>query len=155
MRRAAGYILMETVVAMAVLSISILGVHRGISQALTARARTMDFTDARFLIEQTLNDLTIQPELKEGAGQGSYPAPYERFSYAWSIKKIDLPKPEIPGDVPPARRQYIERLLERLYMGKIEITVAWERSGEKFERKGETLIGSDQLWQPPQAQGLP
>lgn len=153
MRRARGYILLETLVAMAVLSISILGIHRGISQSLTARARAMDFTDARFLMEETLNTLTLQPELKEGEGKGTYPAPNDRFAYSWSIKRIDLPKPDIPGDVPPARRSYIERLLDDLYVGKIEIRIAWQRSGQTFERKGETLISAKQLWQPPKEKG--
>lgn len=153
MRRRHGYILIETVVAMAVLSISILGVHRGISQALTARARTMDFTDARFLMEETINELALQPELKEGEGKGTYPAPHDRFVYSWSIKRIDVPTPEIPGEFPPERRQYIEKLLENVYVGKIEIRIAWQRGGEAFERKAETLISSKQLWQPPRPQG--
>ena len=75
-----GYILVETLVAMAVLSVSLLGIHRGISQALTARARTMDFTVARFLMEQKLGELMLQPELVKSSGQGNFEAPHERFS---------------------------------------------------------------------------
>ena len=149
MRRARGYILVETIVAMAVLSISVLGVHRAISQALTARARTMDFSDARFLLEEKLNELTLQPQLKESEGRGVFPAPQDRFAYSWSVKRIDIPKPEIPDGIPPERRKYIEDLMKNLYVGKIEIRIAWERSGQKFERLGETLMSSKQLWQPP------
>lgn len=153
MRRGRGYILVETIVAMAVLSVAILGVHRAISQALTARARTMDVTVARYLLEEVLGDLTLQPELTEGQGQGTFPAPHERFGYSWSIKRVDIPKPEITGNLPPAQREYIERLLENSYVGKVQIKVAWERSGQRFEQAAETIIGPRQLWQPPRRQG--
>lgn len=147
-----GYILVETVVAMAVLSISILGVHQGISQALLARARTMDFTMARFLMEEKLNDLLIQPQLTEGQGKGTFDVPHERFSYEWSLKKVEVPKPEMTGEMNPERQQYVMKNWKS-YVGKISITISWMRAGEPFERTGETLIGPDKLWQPPQKEG--
>lgn len=150
--RRPGFILIETVVAMAVLSVTILGVHRGISQALTARARTMDFTVARFLLEEKLNELLLQPQLTVSQDSGTFAAPHERFSFSWTVKRIDLPTPEIPPTVPPERRQFVEKQLQK-YIGKIEIKIAWERSGQAFERTGETLIGKDKLWQPPDPAG--
>lgn len=160
--KARGYILIETVVAMTVLAITILGVQRGISQALTARARTMDFTMARFLIEEKTNQLLLQPLVQPGQGQGTFDAPHDRFQFRWSIKRIDIPLPPIPPQ-PEGSAFNVKALTDALvkYMGKVEVTVSWERSGQKFERVGETLIpggtiavaGRTQLWQPEQKEG--
>jgi len=149
MRGRGGYLLVETIVAMAVLSITILGVHRSVQQALRARALTMDFTTARFLIENRLNEILMQPQVAEGQGQGSFPAPNDRFRYKWAITRIDVPLPEIPSDFPAENLEYIKKDFQS-YMGRVEILITWNRGGATYERLGETLIGPAKLWQPPQ-----
>lgn len=154
-----GYILVETLVALAVLSLSILSVHRSISQALLARARTIDFTTARFLFEQKLSELMLQPEVVEGQGRGAFAPPNERFSYVWTISKIEIERPPLPEFIPKERRVYLETGF-RKYVGRIELTVQWDRSGQRFERRAQTLIAPDdppaialsgpaRLWTPP------
>lgn len=154
MQRRGGYLLVETIVAMAVLSITVLGVHRSVQQALRARALTMDFTTARFLIEDKLNEFLMQPQVTEGEGKGDFPSPHERFHYRWAISKVDVPRPEIPPDIAPVDAEYLLRQFQS-YVGRVEILITWERGGSTYERLGETLIGPNKLWQPPPPPPVP
>lgn len=154
MHRRGGYLLVETIVAMAVLSITVLGVHRSVQQALRARALTMDYTTARFLIEDQLNEILLQPQVTEGQGQGRCPAPNERFRYSWKIAKVDVPQPPIPPDIGPVDIEFLKRQFQS-YVGRVEIRITWDRFGSEYERVGETLIGPNRLWQPPPPPAVP
>jgi len=146
--RPRGYILVETIVAMAVLSVTIMGIHRSVQQALIARGIAQDYTTARFLLEEKVAELTIQPQLRESQGKGVFPAPYQRFNFEWKVSKISFPKPPMPPHLPPERRPFIENQFKD-YMGRITLKLDWTRAGRPYERVAETLISPDKLWQPP------
>jgi len=144
----AGYIFFETVVAMALLSISMVAIHAAMRQGILARGQAQDYTVARFLLEKIMAEKELQPEMVEDSGRGSFSGEYSRFSYEWKITKIEIPHPEIPPRFPPDQLKAIEDLF-RGYMGKITVKISWSRAGHDFEAVGETLIPPGQFWQPP------
>jgi len=142
-----GYIFVETVVAMGLLSISMLVIQGAVRQAILTRGQAQDYTTARFLMQQTAAEVEIQPELTESSDQGAFAAPYDRFSYAWELTKVDVPKPEIPADIPEGKRKQLEDMFKG-YMGKLVVRISWSRAGFEDEAVGETLLKPEQLWQP-------
>jgi len=151
MRRRPGYILVETVVAMGVLSISMLIIHQDIRQAIITRGQAQDFTTARFLLEKVFAEHMAQPLLRENSRSGHFPPPHERFGYEWTISKVSVPMPQLPQDLPG---EHDEARLEKLremykgYMGKLRIHIVWTRSGTQREAIVETLFPPEKLWLP-------
>lgn len=146
--RRAGYILVETIVSMGLLSIGMVAIQGGIRQAIITRGQAQDFTTARFLMEQVAGEKQIQIELVESKGEGHFEGDLSRFAYEWEISKVEIPKPEITGEVPPEMRQRLEQEFKG-YMGKLRVRIRWTRAGMPFEAVGETLLKPEQLWQPP------
>ena len=96
----AGYLLVETVVSMAVLSVSMLYLHSSIRQGVEVHAYAQDYTTARFLLRQVLSEQELQPQLVETSESGTFPPPNTRFSYNLQISKEPIPLPEIPPNIP-------------------------------------------------------
>lgn len=143
-----GYIFAETVVAMALLSMSTLVIQGAVRQAIITRGQAQDYTTARFLLTQIASEHSLQFEQPEGSGGGVFDPPYERFSYEWELKRVEVPKPPIPPFLPP---EVYATVLSNFqdYMGKITVRISWSRAGVEQERTGETLIRPELLWQPP------
>ena len=155
MRRAPrGYILVETITAMAILSISAMTVQRALQVAIQARGLAQDFTTAQLLLDTLVADLSLQPRIALGATDiGDFPPPHERFHFAWRLDQVDIPLPELPPGLPPAQITAAQQAY-LAYMGKLHVEIAWSRAGEPFQIVGETLLGPNQAWQPP-AEGQP
>lgn len=139
-----GWILIETLVAMTMLSVGVLAMNRAMQEALETRAMARDYTEARFLIEQVMSELEMQPQLVEGASKaGGFGKDYPRFSYAWTVSRFDFPQPVLPPDV----QQFLNGPvgLPEPYLGKIQVTVNWTRRDRPYSRTVETLIPAEQL----------
>ncbi|HOH28634.1 MAG TPA: hypothetical protein PLC40_03075 [Candidatus Hydrogenedentes bacterium] len=146
-RRMTGYIFVETVVAMGVLSLSTLVIQGALRQAILTRAQAQDYTTARFLLEQVAGEQALLFQQPEGSGSGQFPAPYEAYAYEWEIKRVDIPLPEQAASLPPEARQHFEdNFLD--YMGMLRVRVTWQRGGAEFEARGETLLRPDLIWLP-------
>lgn len=151
LRNRDGYILIEAAVAMVLLSIGALTVHGTIQEAVRTRGQAQDYTRARFLLEQVLADLEIQPELAEHSGRGRFEGEHARFSWDYRVRRVNVPLPGRPLRPPPKDKkiqkfQYSEG---EGYLGHLRATVSWTRSGRAFSESYETLIGPDSLWQAP------
>jgi len=147
----AGYILVETAVALVLLSVGSFAVHRTIQEAIRTRGQAQDFTRARFLINTTLADILAQPQLLEARKSGSYPGADSRFSWTSEIKRIDVPVPAAPlrprrDAKPPPPFEFPEGID---YLARVSVTITWQRSGLDFSESAETLLGPGRLWQPP------
>ena len=156
-RGAAGYILFEALIALTVLSISIYVIQEGIRQAIIARGHAQDYTQARFLIEDMVNRLQLQPLFHEESKSGRFPGKHTRFSWSYTISSVNLPTPQPPPDR-PAVRPGQEMQLPVPFLGKIEATIRWTRSGLPFEVSAQTLFAPERLWippPPPPTQGQP
>ena len=86
-----GYILFEAVFSMAILSIAGLTFQSALQQAILTRGQAMDYTTAKFLLEQINAEIELQPQHVEGEKSGTFPEPYNRFSYQYKISKISIP----------------------------------------------------------------
>lgn len=147
MGRARGYILFETIVALGLLSVSMVGIHNAVAQSLELRARAQDLTVARFLLEDVVAEREFEVEMRESSGTGSFEGEYSRFSYAWTITKIEVPVPPLPAGLPEEEYERLKKMFKK-YMGKIHATISWERRGQHYEIAGETLTSPETLWVP-------
>jgi hypothetical protein len=131
--------------ALVVLSVGILAVNRGLGESLAIRAMARDYTQARFLLDQVMSELELQPVLVDGAtGSGNFGKDNPRFSYSWVVSRVNLKIPEVP---PQLLLQFPNGVQPPVpYLGKISATVKWTRTGQTFSRTAETLIGMQRLY---------
>lgn len=146
-RMRAGYIFVETLVAMGILSVSGIVIQESLRQAISARAQAQDFTTARFLLEKVAGERVLKFQQPEGRGEGRFPEPYERFSYEWDYRKVDVPLPALPAYLELHERLMFEELYVD-YMGMLRVYIRWSRGGADFEVCGETLLVPELLWLP-------
>ncbi len=151
---ATGYIMVETLVAMAVLSISAVAIQEAIHQAVIARGEAMDYTTARFLVEKVLADRMLVYEQPEGKGEGTFDAPFERFGYSWEVKRVEIPMPELPPTMTPDEMKLFQDRYVK-YMGKLSVKVTWSRAGNPFTAVAETLLPKEMVWMPTGPGALP
>lgn len=145
-----GYLLIETAVAIAVLSIGAVGVHFAMQQVLVLRALSEDYTKASFLLDSLVREIEVEPRLAEQQRSGNFDAPYQRFSYSVLVDRVQTPLPDLPIELPRELREAIEEELG--YMGRITATVRWSRRGEPDEVSISTLVPPRQFWTPEEAQ---
>lgn len=150
-----GYILMETAVAILVLSIGIIAVQRSIRNAITLRGLANDYTQARFLTQELIGEALLQPRLEEKSERGNFEDEFSRFRWERKISRIDIP-------VPPPRFNPLRdlvgppRILEILpvhYMGKVSATIFWTRQNIEHQHTMETLFRTERLWVPEDVEG--
>ncbi len=146
-RTQGGYILLEALVSLAVLSIGIFTIQGAMREAIIVRGMTRDYVEVRFLLEEMVAKLQIQPRLMEGAsGGGAFPGELSRYRYTWSVTRVDIPLPPLPANATPEMRERYENFeLPVKYLGKISVEVSWERSGEPHAEIMETLFSHKKL----------
>ncbi len=156
-----GYILFEAIAALAVLSIGLFGVQAAIRQATITRAQAVDFTCARFLLEQVMSEAEIQPRLLPGETEGQFSGEFERFRWKREIRETAFRGPDVPmppedtaavnapgaGRVPPVTER--PRMKYKVpTLGVARVTIMWERAGRSFEASAETVFNPDKLISP-------
>ncbi|HNZ49514.1 MAG TPA: hypothetical protein PLQ42_06295 [Candidatus Hydrogenedentes bacterium] len=146
-----GYIFVETVVAMGLLSLSAFVIQNALRQAMITRAQAQDITSARFLLEKISGERILLFQQPEGNGSGQCDPPFEKFRYEWSLERVDIPKPELPPGLSPEERDVLEDAYID-FMGKLTVRILWQRGGADFEAVGESLVGSSILWTPEDTQ---
>ncbi len=89
-----GYVLFEVVVSMMVLTVGILSISRSFSVAMLARGLAQDYTDSRYLAAERIWQAVAQVEadtLKPGTTRGTFPDPWQRFSWEQKVEETGLP----------------------------------------------------------------
>lgn len=156
--RAAGYILIETAVAVLLLSVGAFAVHRTIQEAIRTRGQAQDYTRARFLLDQRMAEVLAQPVMVEARAQGRFSGQDDRFSWSSAIRRVNTPVPRTPLR-PPREGAPLAAPFEfprsRDYLAAVQVTVSWERGGMNFSETYETLLPPQRLWQPPPAPRTP
>ena len=145
--RRAGYIFVETVVAMGVLSVSTLVIQGALREAMLTRRQSQDYTTVRFLLEDLAGQRALLFQQPEGSGSGRFAAPYDHFAYEWTLEKVTLPRPPFPGYMEPHEREQFEEYIVD-HMGKLTIRIKWTRGGADLEALGETMLRPALLWLP-------
>ena len=153
MSRMRGYILVEAVTAMAVLSIAAIIVQQSVHTAVLARGLARDYTIAQYLLERISADRALEPCIAAGeAHMGTFPSPDDRFSYRWVVEEVDLALPNLPRGLPPEQAaELASKLVDP--MGRLHIEITWTRGGEPFSIFAETLLSPEQTWTVPLESG--
>jgi hypothetical protein len=141
-----GYIMVEALVALALLSISVMAINRALGQALVVRAVAQDWTHARFMLDQVMAPVELQPVMVEGTRSGNFGEHHARFSWEITVEKVDLPLPPLPPELPEPMVKAIEDRLG--YMGKVTARITWTRARQPYEAVAVTMIPQNRLWQP-------
>lgn len=154
-RNTAGYILIETTVAVVVLGISAITIHGVIRQAIQTRGQVQDYTHVRLLMEDYMARLELQPYVFAEEGDGVFEEGEGRFKYSYVIEAIDVPEPVLPlprgtidGNVAPFKYQAGASKLIR-----VAITTRWSRGQMDFEETLETLLPQGRLYVPRDQRG--
>ncbi len=139
---AEGWVLMEALVAMVVLSIAVVALNRGFGEAVLTRAIARDYTQARFFLEQIAGEVEITPVHEEGAtGKGNFGKEHPRFSYSWSVTRKNVPLPQLPVSLPPRVQNMLATFEPPIeYLGHISVRVNWTRTGRAYSAELETTI---------------
>ena len=144
--RRRGYILVETITAMAILSVTAITVQRALHVAVEARGLARDYSTAQFLLDNLVAEKRLQPRLRAGDGDsGTFPPPNERFQYRWRLEEVSLPLPELPAHY-TAEQITATQTSFLGHMGRLEVTITWTRAGEPNQIVAETLLSPDQVW---------
>ena len=145
--RDGGWVLIEALVAMVVLSVAVIALNRGFAEAVLTRAIARDYTQARFFLEQIVGELEIKPIHEDGAaGKGDFGKEHPRFSYSWTVKRENVSPPTIPATLPPQMQAVAQNFLPPIeYLGKISVRVEWTRAGNSYSADVETTIAPNAL----------
>lgn len=142
MRRPRGYILVESLVAMTILSLGMISVSNALGQANYTRALARDRSDARFLLETVIGSVTIQPVIDAGTWTGAF-RDHPRFSYEYTVRVASIPEPPRPPARPGEVTEDYE--LPVSVIGHIRVTVKWTRLGDAYSETFETLFSPERL----------
>lgn len=142
-RNDAGYIMLEAAVALVLMTMGVYAIHGTIQQAIEARGQAQDYTEVRFLLERILAEVEMQPELSEHDDQGTFEEPHQRFSWHYSVRRVNISLPP-----PPPESEHAFRYPQR-YLAHVQATVTWTRAGKKYSESFDTLFTTQKLWQPP------
>ncbi|GMW02735.1 MAG: hypothetical protein AMXMBFR84_38710 [Candidatus Hydrogenedentota bacterium] len=142
--RRGGWILLETLVALAVLSIGIIAVNRALGQALVSRALARDYTEASFHLQDVMGRLRLEPKIAvDTSGKGVCSDSDGRFHYTWSVDRVPFDPPPIMQTLPPHLGQIN---LPVRFLGRLRVTVTWTRQGRPYELTAETLVQPERIW---------
>ena len=146
-RTAGGYLLIEAAVALVLLAVGTYAVHGALRQCIITRGLAQDETHARFLLEQVLGEVQFKMRLQEGAESGTFPPPHDRFRWHYTVRRIDVPLPEIPPEAQERGLDVadIEEQFENFYLVHVHATVSWTRSNQKYTAEMETLLDPAKL----------
>lgn len=141
-----GWILLETLVALTVLCIAIVGVNRALGQAMLTKAQARDYTTARFLLDGLVSDLEMRPDtFEDDEGEsGDFGDEHPRFSWEWTVTEMDAPAPEVP----PELINFLgdgELELPAKALGKVSVTVRWTLADQPYEETVETLLSGARM----------
>lgn len=142
-RQRRGYILLEAVAALAILSVGILAIQQAMREALATRGQARDYTQARFLLEDLMGELELRTNLLPESRSGGYEGDLSRFQWKYTITRVAVPQPNLGTEFPDAG--IYNFTFPAVFMGKIEATVSWTRGGRIYEAKGETLVAQEKL----------
>lgn len=139
-----GFTLFEILIATGLFGLAIVVVLNGVLFANELKVRDNTMLQAAFLANQKMVELemTIEDEASEGlfpdekSESGTFDKPYDRFSWNYQIKKIEIPMQE--GDQKNvvalmAMKKVFEELSKSVR--EVSLTVSWFEDDEDEEPK--------------------
>lgn len=125
---------MEALVAMAVLSVSLIAIHNAMRQAVITRAQARDYTHARLLLDRLMAEMALMPEFVEREEAGDFGDAFPNFAWQRSIQMLTLQGAH--GGPGPAG----EAAAQMGRLAHLRATVTWTRGGRAFSESMETLM---------------
>jgi prepilin-type N-terminal cleavage/methylation domain-containing protein len=100
-----GFTLLEIMIAMAILSISLLAIYHSVGISLRASGMAEKVDIANQLGRQKMAEImmSLDEDIARGAfpdekeEQGTFDKPYERYKWAYQIRKVEIPLTNLPG----------------------------------------------------------
>ena len=94
-----GFTLLEIMIALAILSISLLSLYSSIGNSLKASGFAQDMDQAMQLARQRMSEIKIglEAEMARGAfpdekeESGTFDKPFDRFKWSYSLRKVEVP----------------------------------------------------------------
>lgn len=135
-----GFTLLEVMVAVAILSISLMVLMNISGNTLVMSGRSEMMTVATMLAQKKMTEIEL--ELKRGmklnefpdekSEEGKFDDPYEDFSWAVEIKKVELPAP-VTGEKGSIQEMIGRNLTKEISntIRELKVTVKWEELGEQ------------------------
>lgn len=148
LRSKGGYILLEATVALILLSVGAYSVHGVIRQAIVTRGQAEDYTRARFLMNEKVADLEIQPTLFPGSKSGRFEGDDDRFRWTYTISSKPLLSVVGPSRATPPIPGPFKYERDTSFVVHLVVTLEWSRAGRDFSETYETLISPDKLYLP-------
>lgn len=135
-----GFTLLEILVAMAILSISMLALMSISGNTLVVSGRAENVTVATMLARQKMTDIEIElskamkknefPD--EKSEEGTFDEPFEDYSWAMEIRRVELPAPvtgEEGGIQEMVGRQLTEEISKTIR--ELKLTIKWKELEEE------------------------
>jgi len=142
-----GYILLEAMVAMVVLSLGAVMVHSVLRQGVLTRGQAQDYASVQFLMDGLMADIELRPALQAESRSGAFDEYDGRFTYRYTIRKVAVPYPKpTPSSNPKKRPRGIPP--DRSFMVHVRADILWSRGGVPFRVSREMLYGPDRYFQP-------
>jgi general secretion pathway protein I len=137
------FTLLEVMIAMAILSISLLTLMDYAGNTLLTSGRAENMTVATMLARQKMTELEIEltqamqrnefPDEKDE--EGKFDEPYEDYSWKLEIRKVELPAP-VTGEKGSIQDMIGQNLTKQIAqtVRELKLTVAWgEGEDESFD----------------------
>src|SRR4029434_8634259 len=94
-----GFTLLDIMIALAILSISLLSLYNSIGNSLKASGFAEDMHRAMLLARQRMSEIriTLDEEMARGAfpdekeEEGTFDKPNERFKWSYTLRKVEVP----------------------------------------------------------------
>ncbi|PCJ62454.1 MAG: hypothetical protein COA73_06390 [Candidatus Hydrogenedentota bacterium] len=145
--RSRGYILIEATVAMVILSMGAVTVHSVLRQGVLTRGQAQDYTSAQFVMDELIAKIELLPALETGTKEGVFDEYGGRFSYRYTIRKVNVPFPK-PIPHPTQKNRIVGIPESKSFLVHVHADVFWSRGGVPFQASRETLYGPGRYFQP-------
>ena len=135
-----GFTLLEVMIAVAVLATSLLALMNSSGNTLITSGRAERISIATMLARTKMNELELDlekgrvknefPDEKEE--EGKFDEPYEDYSWAMTIRKVDLPAP-VTGEKGSIQDVIAQNLTKEISntVRELKLTIKWEELREE------------------------
>ena len=137
-RKSIGFMLLEAMVALAILSIGIVTVMQSFSSALRVSKSSYNSTIATFLAQSKLSDLEREDSWTKENLSGDFGKAYPNFKWEAEVSPVELDK-LIPENL---RLKAREEEGNKQEVNLLNLTVSWVERGAKEEAVFVTYVAS-------------
>lgn len=140
-----GFLLMEAVLAIMILSAGTVAIMRTYATSLAAEVISQQYLEASNLIEQLIADVLSQQEIVAGESSDTFEAPYD--DYSWEVKvdeimpEFDAPAELIDETQPATTETTEEQEDQTAYLLKVvTASVLWTYRGDEKKLTYQTAV---------------